>query len=156
MANQTRVKTAELNKISSRQQVPRRLNAALLDRVPLIQFDLLELPEEYQRRLFDAFHLELRYNRHLHQLTAKVTVYAETVDALRGAMPTLDDVRSRSSDEAGEPCTARVPAQRGPVPGAHAPGTGSHVWRAPGGIRTHTGGGLSSVALPVGLRGRGA
>jgi hypothetical protein len=41
----------------------------LLDRVALIDFDLFDLPEEHQRRLFDAFHLERRYNRHLHQLT---------------------------------------------------------------------------------------
>jgi len=56
VANQMRAKTAELSKITSHQQAPRRLNTALLDRVPVIEFDLFDLPEEHQRRLFDAFH----------------------------------------------------------------------------------------------------
>jgi hypothetical protein len=37
------------------EQRPRRLNPALLDRVPVIEFDL-DLPDERQRRLYEAFY----------------------------------------------------------------------------------------------------
>jgi len=81
--------------------------------VPVTEFDLFDLPEEHQRRLFDAFHLELRYNRFLHQLTAKVTLYAEIVDALRRAIPRPDDHRGGSHGDDQVPQTRHIPAQRG-------------------------------------------
>jgi hypothetical protein len=37
------------------------------------------LSEEEQRALYDAFHLQVRYDRAKHQVTLHVTIYAEAV-----------------------------------------------------------------------------
>jgi hypothetical protein len=80
-----------------------KINEDLVDELPTVEVDLLQLPEDRQRRLFDAFQLELRYNRHLHQLTLKATVHAETIDTLRQTSKrlsrrTISTAASRNND----------------------------------------------------------
>jgi hypothetical protein len=62
------------------------VNPDLIDRLPQVAFDLGALPEAHQRRLFDAFQLELRYNRIRHELTIRVTVRGDMIHQLRGAV----------------------------------------------------------------------
>jgi hypothetical protein len=121
IAKQRRAKTEELGTATTRSPQA-KINTNLVEELPTVQFDLLQLPEEHQRRLFDAFQLELRYNRHLHQLTLRVTVRADTIDALRQA------VDETVPTQAGHP---PIPAQRdrGADARASTPRAVSHVWR---------------------------
>jgi hypothetical protein len=75
-----------------REQSPRRAgredadqdgsNAGLLDLLPQGAIDPVLRSEEEQRDLYDAFHLQLRYDRPKHQVTLRVTIYAEAVGVL--------------------------------------------------------------------------
>lgn len=49
-------------------------NAALLDAIPRLNIDLAWVPEEIQRRLYNAFGLEVRYSRPGEELTLRVTI----------------------------------------------------------------------------------
>ena len=55
---------------------------SLLDTVPHANINLDRLPEERQRRLYDAFHLELRYNDLTSELDLRVTITGETATEL--------------------------------------------------------------------------
>jgi len=57
-------------------------NPALLDLLPQGAINLTLLSEEEHRELYDAFHLQVRYDRTKHQVTLRVTIYAEAVSAL--------------------------------------------------------------------------
>jgi site-specific DNA recombinase len=57
-------------------------DAALLDLLPQGAIDPTLLSEEEQRDLYDAFHLQLRYDRPTHQVTLRVTIYADAVGVL--------------------------------------------------------------------------
>jgi site-specific DNA recombinase len=114
-------------------------NPALLDLLPLTAIDPTVLPETDQRELYDAFHLQARYDRVTHQITLQVTIYAEAVPTLTRTVHTLTNSEPHKINN--QECA-----------GAAAPAL-SLFERAPGGSRTHTGGGLSSVPLPIGLRG---
>jgi hypothetical protein len=61
------------------------------------------LPDEDQRDLYDAFHLQVRYDRVNHQVALQVTVFAEVVPALIGAVQAFADndaLRSRAAGAA--------------------------------------------------------
>ena len=58
-------------------------NEALLDVLPQMKLDLERLPDEVQRRLYDAFNLELRYHRHREDLALKVTLRGEVIEGQR-------------------------------------------------------------------------
>jgi hypothetical protein len=68
-------------------------NAGLLELLPQGDIDPTLLSEEEQRDLYDAFHLQVRYDRPKHQVTLRVTIYAEAVGAL------TDKIHSLRSDE---------------------------------------------------------
>ena len=97
-------------------------DAALLDLLPHGAIDLTLLSEEEQRELFDAFHLQLRYDRPRHQVTLRVTIYAEAVGAPTEKIRSLDGSESGKAVHSGE--TAAV---------ANAPATTarSHVVKCP-------------------------
>jgi site-specific DNA recombinase len=59
-----------------------RDGAELLDLIPRLPAVLGELPEEMERRLYDAFQLQVRYDRSRHEVTVRVTVRADTVKML--------------------------------------------------------------------------
>jgi hypothetical protein len=104
-------------------------NTALLDLLPQGAIDLTLLSEEEQRELFDAFHLQLRYDRPKHQVTLRVTIYAEAVGAL------TDKIRSLEIRESGETvhCDETAGVANAPVTTAR-----SHVVGAPGRIHPRT------------------
>jgi hypothetical protein len=64
------------------------VNIGVLDLVPQQNIDLRRLPEDQQRRLYDAFHLELRYNSVRKELVIRVTVTAEIASAVAAALGT--------------------------------------------------------------------
>jgi site-specific DNA recombinase len=57
-------------------------NPELLSLLPQRAIDVTLLTEEEQRELYDAFHLQVRYDRTRHQVTLRVTIHAEAVDQL--------------------------------------------------------------------------
>jgi site-specific DNA recombinase len=128
------------------QQKPQRRSGdpALLDLLPQGVIDPTLLPEEDQRDLYDAFHLQIRYDPTKHQVTLRVTIYAEAITALTEKIQAAEKVEPHKKVQNDE--TSRVAAVPATRPRSLAVG-------APGGIRTHTVGGLSSASLPVGIRG---
>ena len=93
---------------------------SLLDAVPQAHIDLARLPEDRQRALYDAFHLELRYNDLTGQLVIRVTITGETATGLAAAV----------NAAAGEPTGGHA----GPTPDDLC----ADALRARGGIRTRT------------------
>ena len=45
----------------------------LINEIPQIRLDVTTLPEAHQRQLYDAFHLQIRYAAHRHELIFRVT-----------------------------------------------------------------------------------
>lgn len=54
----------------------------LIDQLPKVNLNILDLPEQLQRQLFDAFQLQIRYDRHRQQVTIKVAIRAEMIDSI--------------------------------------------------------------------------
>ncbi len=105
----------------------------LLGRVPLGRLDVADLPQATARRLLDALRLRIRYDRAANQAQAQITLDVETADALDSTIIRTD-----------------VPSEDR----LHGGSAFSLPRCAPGGIRTHTVGGLSTVSLPLEYRGR--
>jgi len=57
----------------------------VVDQLPHVDLNVLDPPQEKQRQLFDAFQLEIRYDRHLQRITLRVAVRAEMVDIISQA-----------------------------------------------------------------------
>jgi hypothetical protein len=62
--------------------------AAVLNLLPVTSRDLTELPEQIQRQLYDAFHLQIRYHHAQRRVTIQVTVSASTVQGLADSITT--------------------------------------------------------------------
>lgn len=108
----------------------------LLDLLPSGRADFAPATEEIMRRIFDVFRLRVRYNKTSNKAFIRVTITADALDELIAA----------SAHVVGALRRARSVGAKGDTKFAHVVG-------APGGIRTHTVGGLSAFSLPVGVRG---
>src|SRR5207245_2435156 len=76
----------------------------LIDAVPLSGLDVTLLPEDTQRRLYDTFHLEIRYNAPRREAILRITIDAETAPALTQAVNTLLSAATpRHSPETAKP-----------------------------------------------------
>jgi hypothetical protein len=99
---------------------------SLLDMVPQAHVDLCRLPEDRQRRVYDAFHLELRYNDLTSELDIRVTITGDTATELAATVGAAIEQSSHSGrQETGE----------------HAPAPDdlrADALRARGGTRTRT------------------
>ena len=63
------------------------------------QVDLLRLDEDHQRRVFDAFHLEMRYNALDRTLKIRVTITGDTAPTLAAAVAAI--VRTPENTDEG-------------------------------------------------------
>jgi hypothetical protein len=122
--------TAQLAEIIRQQQdAAASPNLHLLDALPQAAIDLTRLPEDHQRELYDAFHLQIRYNALTYEVILRVTVDADTAQLLATAVNRVVGLpRPRTAPEAQEPGAE-----------AHASAPGKRVCnasRAPGGSRT--------------------
>jgi hypothetical protein len=86
--NEQRAKTRLLAQITREQQDTTPPDLDLLDTVPLTDADVTLLPEDTQRRLYDAFHLEVRYHGPRNEAILRITIDAETAPALAQAVNT--------------------------------------------------------------------
>ncbi|GAA4100707.1 recombinase family protein [Actinomadura miaoliensis] len=89
-----RTKQAELDQLNT-DTPPAGDDADLLDLIPQLPLELSDLPEDLERRLYDAFHLEIRYNRPRHEATFRVTVREDTVKLLTNS---TESITERGSD----------------------------------------------------------
>jgi site-specific DNA recombinase len=78
-----------LTELSQASQERPARNPALLDAVPMTDTDIHRLSTAQQRRLFDAFHLELRYNDLTSELDLRVTITEDTATELGATVSTL-------------------------------------------------------------------
>ena len=74
---------------------------SLLDRLPMLGDLITEAPIRLQRRLYEAFDLQLLYNKHLHQVTIWATITPTTPGTLAAIINDSDD---------GHPAASNPPA----------------------------------------------
>ncbi|GAA3757316.1 hypothetical protein GCM10022402_39540 [Salinactinospora qingdaonensis] len=96
------------------QHAPQRSAPELLEALPVGERDLAAVPEELLRRLFEAFRLQVVYDRPRHAVTVRVHLAAETVPELRQAADrvlTHDDHREepQEREDPMDAATPRVP-----------------------------------------------
>lgn len=119
-------------------------NAVLLDALPQIGTDLSTLTEETQRRLYEAFGLEVRYNRSREELTLRVTIMQSLLDELVSITREVDTGNKKS----GTRTEVLVPDHdTRDGQSRHNRHVRSHIPGAPGRIRTcaHGSGGRCSI-----------
>jgi len=68
--------------VQAEDEVRRTPNPTLLDYLPTTSIDLVELPDELSRRLFEALRLEIRYDHNARIATCRVTLLGETIKAV--------------------------------------------------------------------------
>ena len=146
IAGRRKAVQAQLAELTKRPETHKVGDPRLLERLPVLDADLGDLPEEVERELFEGFQLQVRYHHPTRRVTIRVTVDDESILRLAAAgRAMMHEVGGQvvSPDTEGPPAASA----------AGGPGIFSLAVSAPGGSRTHTVGGLSSVPLPVGLRG---
>jgi DNA invertase Pin-like site-specific DNA recombinase len=140
----------------------------LLEALPRLDLNIDDLPEAHQRRIYEIFGLELRYNRRTEELRIKVTLNAEHIQDMNGIikevaqqtgherkltwpLPPASEEASESTNGPGRPPVHRV---RERSTSANGPGRiQSHLLSAPGRIRTFApASGGCEVPDPTGLR----
>jgi len=77
-----RQKKELLAQLQREQQAPTRPDMNVLDDIPSATSTSRGSPDEQQRRIYDAFHLELRYNALRNEATIRVTVTSGIAPAL--------------------------------------------------------------------------
>ena len=98
------------------EQASAPIDLDLLDYLPQGHIDLSRLPEDQQRRIYDAFHLVLRYNALNREVTIRVSITADTAPILAATI---------------ESVLGEHPETNAPGPEAHTsgPGASQHVLR---------------------------
>lgn len=89
----------------------------LLDYLPQGRIDLNRLPEDQQRRIYDAFHLELRYNALNREVSIRVSITGETAPILAATIESVigehSEARNPGSEaQATDPGVAQPAEQR--------------------------------------------
>ncbi len=80
-----------LAELTQQSQIQPKTNPELLEAIPQVSVAVSRLPEEQQRRLFDAFHLELRYNDLTDELDLRVTITGDTATTLGATVQAVLD-----------------------------------------------------------------
>lgn len=104
------------------------------------------LPEMLQRRLYDPFHLQIRYHRPTREATLRATIREDTLPALTRTLNDLGDLGDvvNRPDQPPQPPTTGKPTHRATV---------SHVLCAPGRTRTCDAGLRRSALCPLSYEG---
>ncbi|MBT8225622.1 MAG: hypothetical protein HKP61_16860 [Dactylosporangium sp.] len=76
----------------------------LLDQLPQGSIDLRRLPDDQQREIYDAFHLELRYNSVRRDLTIRVTLAADTAQIVAAAVASTPAGPQRTKEQRPGAC----------------------------------------------------
>jgi len=109
----------------------------LVDQLPQVSLNVLDLPGELQRQLFDAFQLQIRYDRHRQHVTIKVAIRAEMIDSigqtaasLAGQVLTIPRQRLSTETETTDRAGAPAPAQKSVPMFDVPPAGGSLEWKS--------------------------
>jgi site-specific DNA recombinase len=78
---------------------------SLLDRLPMLGDLVTEAPIRLQRRLYEAFDLQLLYNKHMHQVTIWATITPTTPGTLAAIINDSDDGHPAASNPPASPAT---------------------------------------------------
>jgi site-specific DNA recombinase len=81
-----KARKSELTEVQHEERKAVEVDPALLESLPFTSIKISRLPEDRQRRLFDAFHLELRYHDDIGQLDIQVTLTGDTAADLGAAV----------------------------------------------------------------------
>ncbi|WP_412521346.1 hypothetical protein [Actinomadura madurae] len=109
-----RAKQAELDQLNA-DTSPGGDDADLLDLIPHLPLNLSELSEDLERRLFDAFQLQIRYNRTRHEATFRVTVRADTVKMLIRATESVTERGPDMQRDDDQQASRSFPSSRCPL-----------------------------------------
>lgn len=108
-----RTKQELLAELHRQAQARPSVDPTLLEAIPQEHIDLARLPEDQQRRLYDAFHLELRYNDLTRELGLRVTITGQTAAELGATVAGImghvhaDPQRARGGSRTRTPCGSR-------------------------------------------------
>ncbi len=101
LENNRRAKSHELAEVQA-DPPARDHQVELLHMIPLLQTRLADLPVALQRKLFAAFHLEIRYDHRIRIALIRVTLDAETIEGVAAmAEHVPDNENSRPLDAGG-------------------------------------------------------
>jgi site-specific DNA recombinase len=117
-----RTKNSLLAELTRQQEDAAPPDLELFDAIPAAAIDITRLPEDKQRRLYDAFHLEVRYHAPRNEVTLRVTIDAETAPALAHTVGTALEIP--------QPRTAPKTRKAGPA-AVTATGPGGNCLRCP-------------------------
>ncbi len=124
-----RTKTQLLKELARQQEDTAPPDFELFDSLPQAAIDVTLLPQDQQRRLYDAFHLEIRYHAPTNDITLRVTIAAETAPVLAATTNAVLNIP--------KPRGATETPQNGAGAAAPTPNVNvCDVLRAPGRIRT--------------------
>src|ERR1017187_5019763 len=84
-------------------------HAELLDRLPVLSGNLSEFPERIQAVLYQAFDLQLLYNKDMHQVTIWATITSSTPHAVAAIIPDASHPAPATATP-GQPAPAPAPA----------------------------------------------
>jgi hypothetical protein len=135
--------------IAREEQALAPIDVDLLDCLPQGNIDLSRLPEDQQRRIYDAFHLELRYNALNREVTIRVSITADTAPILAA---TIDSALGQDTNIPGAEARTSGPGMPQRVVRPTPKGVVADALRAPGGSRTTwerpaTGAGMAFVLV---------
>jgi hypothetical protein len=91
-----RKKTDLLAELTENGKVQPETDPALLKAIPTANLAVRRLPEAQRRLLFDAFHLELRFDDRTDELDLRVTITADTAPLPSGA--TVHEILSAATN----------------------------------------------------------
>jgi site-specific DNA recombinase len=126
-----RAKTRQLADLTQRHDEQAPPDIDLLDAVPQAAIHVTALPEDSQRRLYDAFHLAIRYHQPSQELILRVSIDAETAPVLTATIHSTTNI----------PAPRPTPETRKAGARANAPAPGQamgDVLSAPGRIPDRT------------------
>ncbi|PSK81882.1 hypothetical protein CLV63_1453 [Murinocardiopsis flavida] len=98
----------------------------MLDAIPVQAVELDKVPEEVLRRLFEAFRLELTYDKWANHVHIRVTLAAESLDESVRAAQRVADPGEGSEMKRWEPSKS-VPICEVPPAGRGAVGNGAQL-----------------------------
>jgi hypothetical protein len=84
-----RTKKQLLAEIVREEQMAAPVDIDVLDVLPEEEIDLIRLPEDQQRRIYDAFHLDMRYNAITREVSIRVTITGDTAPALAATVQAI-------------------------------------------------------------------
>ncbi|MBO0885649.1 MAG: hypothetical protein J2P17_36010 [Mycobacterium sp.] len=94
-------RTAKLTELADLEHArPSPHRPELLDRLPIADIAIPQLPGQLRQRLFEAFRLEIRYNKTTNIARCQITIAGQTVPVLRQAIH--DAAANPGTDETGQ------------------------------------------------------